>query len=176
MPKTRLALVTLGATALLAVGCGQSRDSSPKSAANGPANATSTASVSHSTGEGHALDHTTIVAKANAICKRTNARRRLIKTKTEMELELALPQLVSYQQTMTEGLRELTPPASMASDWNQMIAYSQTIARMLSELYDGARANARPGSGQPLWETYAKSIEGLQAIARRDGIVECSHA
>jgi len=172
MSHARWALLGLGMTALLVTSCGSSSSKTTTGTTTASSAGGSSSAASQSS-QGTVLTQAKFVARADAICARAKVRRKQIKVKNSVELELALPQAAAYQRLESIEFSKLTPPASMASDWHQIVADSQTITATIVKLYEGARANEPTSAGTPLWNTLSKSSEQIQSIARRNGLRAC---
>lgn len=149
MTRTRLTALALTATTLAASGCG---GSSAKS-----------------------LTSAELIQKADAVCKRVNARLTLAngEVKSRQDIGRLAPQLAAFQQSAVAELKKLTPPASLANDWKQIVAGAQTLAVNTAKLGEYARSNNMSGARQLV--SSSKSVQQqMLATAKRDGFKDCS--
>lgn len=177
MQHTRLAALALAAAILTVSGCGgSSKTSSTTTAASTTAPATTastTTATSTKTATGPPLTRIELIAKAEPICARANAELNSTTIKSRAELARALPQAAAYDQVEATELSNLVPPASMASDWKQIIAGLQTFG----DDTDKAGEDLESGSSEAAGSVYAaakKGHEQLVAIAKRDGFKQCA--
>jgi len=110
MSRIGLSALALLAVALTAAGCGGSTSS------NGSKQ----------------LTRAELIAKADAICKRANAERAAMPSiRTRSDYAIVLPRVATNNDAAIAELARLTPPASMASDWKQIIASERTLTRYM---------------------------------------------
>lgn len=183
MSRTRLAALTLAATALAASGCGGSskNTASPSATATtgtiaaGGAGASesipSPASIKAATGK--PLSRARFIAAADAICAKTNTKLAAVTVITSKELARQLPQVVIYDATETDELSKLVPPASLAQDWSRILndfhrftEYSRAVAK------DVQAKNIKAAS--PSIVAAQKLHQELNATATRDGFRHCN--
>lgn len=148
MSRTQLAALALAATTLSATGCGES----PKTTT---------------------LTHAELIAKADPICARVNAKRASSTIRSREDYARLVPPLAAYEQTAVAELGKLIPPASMASDWKQVVAGAQTLANNTAKLGEYAKANNLAAS-RTLFSTDAKAQEQMLAAAKRIGFKDCA--
>jgi hypothetical protein len=116
---------------------------------------------------------TELIAKADAICGRLNARLASSPIKSVADFARIVPRLAAYERAAFAELGRLLPPASMASDWRQIVAGGQTIASYTAKLGEYAKANNLKGAG-PLYPASRKVQQKTLAIAKRDGFKDCA--
>lgn len=95
-----LATLALAASVLAAAGCGESAGSTKQ------------------------LTRSELIVRGDALCRRINAR--LAATRIKSGKDNA--RLGAYEQAEVAEMRRLTPPASMASGWRQVVTGAQTLA------------------------------------------------
>jgi hypothetical protein len=155
---------TVLALALTFGGCGGSSHVAPAASRSGDNSA-----VNSSAAEAE------LVGNADAICKRVDA---VLVTSGRGSHDLpAIARSASRNAALERAalaeLDKLKPPASLARDWGQIIAYRRTLARELIELGRDAKANDRRGV-QALAVTKKRIHDKLFALATRDGFKYCS--
>jgi len=183
MLHTQLAALALAATTLAASGCGgSSKTTSTTTAANTSAPATtaaapttSTASVENKSTSGKPLTQAELIAKADAICARVNAKRSTIAISTAQQYATLVPQLASYEQAAVAELAALVPPASMANDWNLIVAGSRQLADNTTKLGEDAKAEDF-SSLHTLVASNEKTQAQLTATAKRAGFKDCAQS
>jgi hypothetical protein len=164
MSRTRLAALALAATTLAASGCGGTTKSSSQAAP--PAQA-----ESHTqTGP---LTRTELIAKADAICSRVNAQLASTAIRSTHDYARLLPQVAAYEQTELAELGKLTPPASMASDWQQILASTRTLAGDTAKIAEYAKSNNLKAA-RALLTTATTAQQQMLATAKRNGFKDCS--
>ena len=174
MVRTVLAALGVVAITLTIAACGSS------SKASGTTGSGSGGSTQTSTGAGSAeakepagnLTREELIAQANAICARANARFSSAKVTSTQELVQKLKDESAYNETQATELEKLVPPASMTRDWSTIVAGVRTIGAntvRVGEYADTQDANA---GGRLLIATRTLRSK-LSNIAKRNGITEC---
>ncbi len=166
MSRTRLIALALVATALTVAGCGGSTKTV------GATQASSVGSTQSSSPSG-ALTRSELIAKADPICRRVNAEISAKVYRTAASIGQLAPELASFEQAATTELRSLTPPASLAQDWHQIVADNQTRAEDTAKLGEYIRAKKQAAANSLLISTGPIQRQML-AIAARDGFNDCS--
>ncbi len=188
----------LGALALMAVaiatsGCGGSSSktattaaasSSQTSSTQTPADQTSSTQTSSTqtsaaplvgvttvhVASGTPLTRSALIAKADAICARTNIEIKAISVGNLTEFRRELPQAAIYYNAETNKLIKLVPPASLAHDWLTLIKSAQLFseyARLAG--YDGQ-------AGQnviPAVHSAGQARQPMTTVAQHDGFKDC---
>jgi hypothetical protein len=81
------------------------------------------------------LTRAQLVSHANALCTQLqNKVKRAGPAKNTQDLARLAHKLAGFEQQQLEAMHKLTPPASMASDWKQMIAGAEEIAEAAGTL------------------------------------------
>jgi hypothetical protein len=126
---------------------------------------------------GEAAARAQLIAAADAICGELDRELAASKQKS-----LALPEIARFaplnaalEQRAVADLAKLTPPASLARDWQQIIAYRRMLAEELVKLGRYAKARDRAGI-KALVVSKQRVRQSLLAIATRDGFKQCSSA
>ncbi len=167
MLSTKFAVLALAATALAASGCGKS--SSAATSNNSVGKSSSVASSNTSDGT---LTKAELIAKADAICATINGLRSTIKLKTKQSYITLLPTLAAAEQNAVGEFRKLVPPASMASDWNQLAADTQTLSTDTARFAQYIKVQNIPATRA--LGLAAKNIQQhMKAVGARDGFHEC---
>jgi hypothetical protein len=151
------------ASTLAAIGCGSSSSTTTSSSsAKDPTSAHRTAEVN------------TMVAEANAICMRLNAKKGAAPpASTEQAVGRVAPKVAADERTAVAELRKLTPPATMASDWKQILADAETLTAGTARLGAYAQANDLVGA-QPMIRASQQAQKQMSALAETDGFKECA--
>jgi hypothetical protein len=114
-----------------------------------------------------------LIASADLICKRVNARHKATAFSGQGSYARLLPPLGAYQLSAVAAMSKLTPPASMASSWNKMLADAQTFAESVVKLGQYAQAkNLRAGKAVSL--AGEKTNQQMLIIAQREGFKDCA--
>jgi hypothetical protein len=135
-------------------------------------------SKSESTGSGSSSASAAIarlIATADAICQRLDAR---LASATPVHLDSrtiarSAPQNAALERAAVTELAKLGPPASLAEDWKQIIAYRRTLADELAALGRFAKANDTRAI-KALAVTKKRVHEKLFVLAAHDGFRVCS--
>ncbi len=173
MLRLRPAAVVLAATALVASGSGCGKSASTTSTqATSSAPVSSTAPISSTA---KPLTRAQLIAKADLICKRVNARHAVSSFDSKSAYTRLLPPLAAYQLAAVAAMRRLTPPASMAAAWQQMVGDALIFAQAVKKLGEDARANDLK-AGRAVSLAGAQANTRMLAIAQREGFQDCAHA
>lgn len=147
--KHTLAL-TLAAIALVPVGCGESSSSSSKP-----------------------LERGQLLAKGNAICRRITTRLAASTVSGAPSDALVMLPVAAYEHSAAAQMRKLTPPASMAQGWKQMIAGLETLATATANLGEDARTSNH--KAEPAHSSEAvKGTKQMTVTAQREGFRDCA--
>jgi hypothetical protein len=116
-----------------------------------------------------------LVAKADAICNELNRRLAAehVASTDDHELARITPVSAFLEEQAIHELSALTPPASLAHDWQQMMGYRRTLARELTELGRAAKAKDEPGV-QGLIASKKLVHHKLELLATHAGLVACA--
>jgi ABC-type transport system substrate-binding protein len=169
-----LALTTL---ALAASGCGGStKTTSSQTGSIAQATSSTQTTSSPSTAPATATAPLTVaelIAKADPICERANAKRTSITLTTRSSYSRLLPPLVAYERGELAELAKLTPPASLASEWRQILADTKTIIEATAKLGE-TPPNGRDSSLKAVFVKAGRAERQMLAIAKRIGFKECA--
>ncbi len=173
MPSTRLTTlaVALVALALTTLGCGKSASSSTPSTATQPAASTDPTTPKSSTIDTRPLTRAQLISKGNTICYRLNARRVTTVVRNRRDYERLVPSVVAYELAGATEMSKLTPPASMAQAWQQIIDSTRAIAQATGHPYTEATS---PKTAKPIDAALTQAINELTAAAKHAGIAECA--
>jgi hypothetical protein len=177
MTRTRISACALAATALAVAGCGGSKSSGSTSSASQTtsiqaASTSPTQTATQSRPSGPPLSRAELVAKADAICAGVNAKRASITLRSSQDYTTKLPPLAAYEQAAVARMGTLTPPASMASNWKQMLADSGTIATNTAKVAGYAEAGNHAVTRQLILSSNAAQ-QRIATIAARYGFKVC---
>jgi hypothetical protein len=116
-----------------------------------------------------------LVAKADAICNELN--RQLadehVANTGDHELARITPVSAFLEEQAIRELSALTPPASLANDWQQMMSDRRTLARELKQLGHAAKANDELRV-QSLIASKKAAHHKLEVLATSAGLVACA--
>jgi hypothetical protein len=176
MLRTRLTALALVATALAASGCGSSAKSSTQTTSSSLATSSTQATSPPTTqtpAQSGPLTRATLIAKADEICRRINAKRGTIKITSMQDFVRYLLPLATEERAELAELRRLTPPPSMASDWRAILAGNRTIAADYAKIAEYVRANNEIRGVHGLFAVTARAQARITATARRAGFKDC---
>jgi hypothetical protein len=175
MLHTQLAALALAAITLVASGCGgSSKTESTTTAAAVSTAATSTATTSTpATAEPGKLTRAELIAKTDAICARINAKRSSTKFTKEQDYARLVPPLAAYEQAAAAELSKLTPPASMANEWQQIASRVQTVANDTATVGHDI-VTKQDNAGGALLTKLTNILLQMNAIAKREGFTSCA--
>ncbi len=138
-------------------------------------------------GTGHTglLTHAQLIAKATPICnasikKQSEAATQLRKTNASggallEALAKSAPGLATSQSQTVSQLHELTPPASLARDWQSLLAGLQKLAEGTAKIGANAGKKNLPAVEQVVTTGNATRSQLLK-LATRDGFGTCGRA
>jgi hypothetical protein len=179
--RVRLSVLVPIVAVLAVTGCGSSSkagsSASSTNAESTSAGTTATASttpVSTTGGSGPPLSRSELVARADAICKPLNTElvSSKYKVKTLQDIARIAPQRAAAEQTALSVLSKLTPPSSMAQDYQKMLVARQTVIEDIRKLGEDAAANNMKAA-TPLYTSSATVIRHMGATATRNGFKYC---
>lgn len=179
----RLSMLALVVTMLALGGCGGSSHSSsstPSESSEADQTASTAANKTRSTPvyrskPGKALSNAELVGRANAICKSFNAQLAASESTAEKEATLAriAPAHAAIYKAGLVALSKLTPPASLESDWQQMLGATNALVGALTKL--GEDAIARDSAAMhAVAAANIRVMAQMTAAARRAGLSECA--
>ena len=154
-PAALLFVVTV-----LAAGCGGGGNSSGKS---------------RSTSDGARLSRSDYAAKADAICKKYNAKTKQIgnNSKSLSDVARAFDQALPLLQNALAELKALKPPKSEQRTVDEWLAQSQVLRHDLQEMRDKAKAKDLKGVQEAFARASANGKQG-DRLAAKLGMKVCS--
>jgi hypothetical protein len=164
MTRTIIATLLFTVSALATAGCGGSSTKTPSSGATQAAS-TSTGTAPLTRGE--------LIAKADAICYRVNTERASNRIRSNASIATSVPRVAAYEREAFAELSRLVPPASMASDWKQLVAAATALAADTKKVGEYAQAGNLNGAGGSLAASNL-DIQKMLAVAHRDGFKDCA--
>jgi hypothetical protein len=170
------AAIALAGAALATSGCGgSSKPSSGTTSSAQTASSTVTQPAGHTepSARTEPLTRAELIAQADVICRRVNQTRASITIKKKGEFVTVLPRLAAYERAAVAEMRKLTPPASMAKSWSQIIAGAQTVAEVTGAGTEHAK-NGTLNDTQSLAARAAKGMQQMLAAATREGFKDCA--
>jgi hypothetical protein len=176
MSHIRIAVAVLAVSAVAFAGCGSAKSSSQDSTAETTAATSAASSTSpESSANGAALSRAGLIAKADAICTKVRAMLNKNKFKTQDQVARVATRVTAYERAAVIELRKLVPPATLASDWEQIVKGVEILASDAMSIGRYARIHQleTPAGHAVL---VASGRHGIReaAIARRDGFVNCA--
>lgn len=171
MSLTRFAAPTLAALTLAVGGCGGSAKSSNQQTSAQTAGKQTNVANQSGVPSGP-LTRAQLIARGDAICYRLNVRRASTRIGKPQDYERLIPQLAAYELAAANEMGEITPPASMAHDWQQMVAGSHTIAEVTGHFHRYVDAT-NDKKALPFDIILGKGIDQLTKAAKRAGFKEC---
>jgi hypothetical protein len=156
-PTIALAAVATTIAVLLIAGCGGSSNPVAAASAKSP-----------------------MVAHADAICKRLNARRKAANKRVGTVTGVAglakvaavAPELVAFERDAIAELRKLTPPQEVASSWRKILAGAELLAEHAEKLGEAAGAKNLKAV-ETLSKEDEQSEKELIPIATKAGFKHC---
>jgi hypothetical protein len=174
MLHTYLAALMLAAIALAASGCdGSSKSPATTPVATTPQTATTSSTQVSTTETAKPLTRAQLLAQANAICGRAKAQLSSTVVKSQQEYARALPQAAAYERAAVSELTKLVPPASVASDFQQVLAALQQFSANTANLSDYAQTSEII-AGNALYRNAIQAQEQLHVIAGRTIFKACA--
>jgi hypothetical protein len=183
MLHIQLAALALVGVALVASGCGGSSktaESTTTAATASTAAATSTTAVATQPtttvqlATGRPLTRAQWIAKAEAICTRTNSNISATTAQTPKEFGRAFPQIAIYEHIESQELSKLVPPASKTRDWAQIVNNLQIVSEESNVIATDFQAQNYK-AGVPVLKAAEDLHQELNETAKHDGFNECSH-
>lgn len=178
MSHARLAALAVAASALIASGCGGSSKSSTHTESSALAGSTtqqaSTSSPKQASTSSKPLTRTQLIAKADAICKRVNARLASSTAHNHQQIVRIAAQLAAFERTATGELMQLVPPAELATDWSQIVAGVRALADTTARYGEYAASN-QLANAQKFIVAGRRRTRQAAAVAKRDGFTDCAH-
>lgn len=173
MNRTSLAAIALATSTLAASSCGSTTK---------PTNQTTTSPISTQTPASNTtsskptgpLTRAQLIADGDTICYRLNTRRSTTRVARPQDYKRLIPALAAYELAGANEMNNLTPPPSMAHDWQQMITGARDIARATAKVHNYADAN-NTAISRTVERILYKGIHQLTTAAKRAGFKDCAH-
>jgi hypothetical protein len=143
---------------LVATGCGSSSKAEPRGSSGPPSESAAAARL---------------IAQADPICRRLNVELAAAARASHVAIATSALRNAVLERTAVAQLSKLTPPASLAQDWRQILRYRRTLAEELVKLGGYAKANDAQAI-KALAVSKKRVHKKLFEIARRDGFEHCS--
>jgi hypothetical protein len=169
MSRTRLAALAFAAIALAPAGCGGSTKSSTPPKEPPVRTESRTEPSSHT----KPLSRAQLIARADAICGKINAKRAEFKIRTRRDYATVYQQFASYAQGQIAELSKITPPASMASGWRQILADAQSYVGGIAKISGYIRSN-NDHAARALDVPVFNAQEQMATIAKHNGFKDCA--
>jgi hypothetical protein len=121
------------------------------------------------------LTRAQLTAKANAICRRVNAKLASVGTiKGTAQIARVTSRLSAFEQSTLAQLSALVPPAALESDWKRFVDGAQSLAEATAKLGEDA-ATKKPNAIGPLLASAEATQRRMTTLARRDGFTACAN-
>jgi hypothetical protein len=119
------------------------------------------------------LTRAQLVNHTNALCTQLhNKMKQVGPAKSTQDLARLARKLAGFEQQQLEAMHKLTPPASMASDWKQMVQGAEEIAEAAGTLSTDVQLKKDKAAGEALKQV--GSVEQrIKPIAEKDGFTSC---
>jgi hypothetical protein len=182
-PATRLSILGVFLVMLLIAGCGGGSSKTASTSAEATSVAatatvpttttTTTTPASNGSGSGKSASAPKLLARADPICMRLNHELDVVKpARTPQEIARVASQSAALEQAALAELNKLTPPASMATGWQQILADRKTVIESLTKLAQYAATNDQHAE-KSIELSGASAMQHLAAIAQDDGFNSC---
>lgn len=120
------------------------------------------------------LTRAQLVSDANTLCSHVQAKMKATgAAKTPQEVAEVAKKLASFEQQQLEAMRKLTPPASMASDWKQMIEGAEEITEDAGTLSADIQLKKHNAADEAM-KQFGATEKRLAPIVQRDGFTSCA--
>lgn len=177
MLRTPFAALALAAAVSAMSGCGGSSKTVSSTAPTTRSGAASTPALPPATpvtvATGTPLTRAQLLASADAICARRNARVESVAIQSSADFIRMMPQIAIYNTTQANELSKLVPPASMRSVWTVILTDFHRYGEYMNRL-----AAYAPQRNPAVLGATLKSSERLRArldaLAKREGFKQCS--
>jgi hypothetical protein len=143
---------------LVSPGCGGSSKTEPSGSSRPPSKSAAVARL---------------IAQADPICRRLNVELAAASRASHVAIATSALRHAALERAAVAELSKLTPPASLANDWRQIIKYRRTLAEELVKLGGYAKANDTQ-KVKALAVSKTRVHKKLLEIAKRDGFEHCS--
>jgi hypothetical protein len=174
-----LSVLMLVAVTLSATGCGGSKggtntatSSAAASVATTPITSASSQTGATGNGSGKPLSASQLVARADAICARLNTKLGRDVVHNQPEVARVAPHRAAIEQAALTELSRLLPPASMATDYQQMLAVRHTLIEDTIKLGIDAKAGYAQAE-RPVYSSSTALVGQMAATAQRNGFKHC---
>jgi hypothetical protein len=182
MLRMQIVMLALATTMLGVTGCGSSSKSgSTSTAVSTTASSTitttptplptTTAALAIATGK--PLTREQLIAKGDLICARANLKLKTMSSATRQDTARLLPQAAGYERIQATELSKLVPPASLASDWKQIVAGIQKFSELSIRAAEYLQAK-NTSAATSIVQAANTTQRQLTAIAKRDGFKDCA--
>ena len=176
MLYAQLAALALATTALAAAGCGSTSKQSSTDSSVGASTATAartTATTATSASGKHITPAESIlIAKAGAICQRVKAQHRSMRLATNYAIAHEIPRFAAAQQATVAELSRITPPASMAHEWEKLVRSARLLASDTTKLGETAAAYHFSAIGHMVVRM-DKDEQTITRLAKHNAITGC---
>ena len=175
MNHLRLVAVALATTSIAASGCGGSSKTSSGTASTPTGSSTShtESSPTEPSTQTGPLTRAELIAQADTICRRLNQKRLSTTVGARQTYADVLTPVAAYDQAAAAQMRKLTPPASIAKDWNQIVSGTQAIADAMTATVAYAKAG-KLKEAEPLSIKLERATQQILSAAKRAGFKDCA--
>jgi copper homeostasis protein CutC len=102
-----------------------------------------------------------------------NRKRAAVEIRTNQDFVRKLPQVAAYERAEISALTKLAPPASMSSDWTEILAGNRTIAENTAKVAEDMKVNNVRGAHALLVASTQAQLQ-MSATAEHDGFKDCA--
>lgn len=119
------------------------------------------------------LTRAQLVSHANALCTQLHHKvEQAGPAKTAQDVAHLAHKFAGFEQQQLEAMHKLTPPASLASDWKQMLQGAEEIAEAAGTLSTDVQLKNKKAAGEALKQV-SKVEQHIRPITERDGFSSC---
>jgi hypothetical protein len=119
------------------------------------------------------LTHAQLASRANALCTQLHDKmKRLGPAKTANALAQTAHELAGFEQQQLEAMRKLRPPASLASDWKQLVEGAEEIAEAAGTLSTDIQLK-KDKAASAAFQQVGKVEQRIKPVVERDGFASC---
>jgi hypothetical protein len=122
---------------------------------------------------GKPLTRSALIARADKVCARVNARRKTTTVSSIQTYVQLLPPLAAYEKAAAVEMSALTPPDSMTRDWRVIVAGNKLLAENTAKLAEYAGAKDL-GGARPLAAATSVMQQRVASTAHKDGFKDCA--
>jgi hypothetical protein len=119
------------------------------------------------------LSRAELIAKADPICARVNARLNSTEIDDQQEIGQLIPPLAVFERMAVAELTELNPPTNLTNDWKQIVVGMRTQAEDMAKYGEYAKSKNMKMANDVL-TAGQRTLEQSTATAKHDGFNDCA--